>query len=65
MLASSPCRLCSSTSYAGSPPPTLAIGWPAGAHPRRLVPNYSVKWTAAAVHGNLTRTVAAATYLKR
>jgi hypothetical protein len=29
------------------------------------MPNYSVKWTAAAVHGNLTRIVAAATYLKR
>ncbi len=28
-------------------------------------PNYSVKWTAATCHGNLTLTVAAATYLKR
>jgi len=28
-------------------------------------PNYSVKWTAAMCHGNLTPTVAAATYLKR
>jgi len=28
-------------------------------------PNYSVKWTAATHHGNLTRTVATATYLKR
>jgi len=27
--------------------------------------NYSVKWTAAMSHGNLTLTVAAATYLKR
>jgi len=27
--------------------------------------NYSVKWTAAMGRGNLTRTVAAATYLKR
>jgi len=27
--------------------------------------NYSVKWTAATCHGNLTLTVAAATYLKR
>jgi multisubunit Na+/H+ antiporter MnhB subunit len=32
---------------------------------RRHAPNYSVKWTAAAVHANLTRTVAAATYLRR
>jgi len=30
-----------------------------------LRPNYSVKWTAATCHGNLTLTVAAATYLKR
>jgi len=28
-------------------------------------PNYSVKWTAAMSRGNLTPTVAAATYLKR
>jgi len=28
-------------------------------------PNYSVKWTAATCHSNLTPTVAAATYLKR
>jgi len=28
-------------------------------------PNYSVKWTAAMSRGNLTLTVAAATYLKR
>jgi len=28
-------------------------------------PNYSVKWTAATSRGNLTLTVAAATYLKR
>jgi len=28
-------------------------------------PNYSVKWTAATGHGNLTLTMAAATYLKR
>ena len=28
-------------------------------------PNYSVKWTAATCHGNLTLSVAAATYLKR
>jgi hypothetical protein len=28
-------------------------------------PNYSVKWTAAMVHDNLTPTVAAATYLRR
>jgi len=28
-------------------------------------PNYSVKWTAAVGRSNLTRTVAAATYLKR
>jgi hypothetical protein len=28
-------------------------------------PNYSVKWTAAMCRGNLTLTVAAATYLKR
>ena len=27
--------------------------------------NYSVKWTAATSRGNLTLTVAAATYLKR
>ena len=27
--------------------------------------NYSVKWTAATCRGNLTLTVAAATYLKR
>ena len=30
-----------------------------------LPPNYSVKWTAATCRGNLTLTVAAATYLKR
>jgi len=30
-----------------------------------VCPNYSVKWTAATCHGNLTLTVAAATYLKR
>jgi len=29
------------------------------------MPNYSVKWTAAMSRGNLTLTVAAATYLKR
>jgi len=32
---------------------------------RAPVANYSVKWTAAAHHGTLTLTVAAATYLKR
>jgi hypothetical protein len=31
----------------------------------RMAANYSVKWTAATSHGNLTRTVAAATYLER
>jgi len=30
-----------------------------------MLPNYSVKWTAAMSRGNLTFTVAAATYLKR
>jgi len=29
------------------------------------MPNYSVNWTAATYHGNLTLTVAAATYLER
>ncbi len=35
------------------------------ARPVIAAPNYSVKWTAATCHGNLTPAVAAATYLKR